>query len=51
VIKEEEKAEVFSAFFASVLNTKTNYSQGTQPSELEDRDENQNEVPITHEEM
>ncbi|KAK4818898.1 hypothetical protein QYF61_021583 [Mycteria americana] len=42
VTKDEEKAEVLNAFFASVFNSRANRSLGTQPPELEDRDGDQN---------
>ncbi|KAK4825829.1 hypothetical protein QYF61_002952 [Mycteria americana] len=46
VTKDEEKAEVLDAFFASVFNSRANCSLGTQPLELEDRDGDQNGAPI-----
>ncbi|KAK4807071.1 hypothetical protein QYF61_018412 [Mycteria americana] len=46
VTKDEEKAEVPNAAFASVFNSRANCSLGTQPLELEDRDGDQNGAPI-----
>ncbi|KAK4806205.1 hypothetical protein QYF61_001128 [Mycteria americana] len=51
VTKDEEKAEVLNAFFASLFNSRANCSLGTQPPELEDRDGDQNGAPIIQGEM
>ncbi|KAK4822567.1 LOW QUALITY PROTEIN: hypothetical protein QYF61_016136 [Mycteria americana] len=51
VTKDEEKAEVLNAYFASVFNSRANCSLGTQPLELEDRDRDQNGAPIIQGEM
>ncbi|PKU42896.1 rna-directed dna polymerase from mobile element jockey-like [Limosa lapponica baueri] len=51
VTKEEEKAEVLHAFFASVFKSKTSFSLSTQPTELVDRGGEQNEAPVTQSKM
>jgi len=51
VTKADEKAEVLNVAFASIFNSKTSCSPGTQPPELEDGDGEQNEAPIIHGEM
>jgi len=48
--KDEEKAEVLNAAFASVFNSQTGYSQGSQPPVLENREGVQNKPPIIQEE-
>jgi len=42
--------EVRNAFFASVFNSQTGYSQGSQPPMLGDREEEQNKPPAIQEE-
>ena len=42
VTKDQDKAEVLSAFFASVFNSKASCFLGTQPLVLIDRDGEQN---------
>jgi len=48
--KDEEKAEVLNACFASVFNSQTGYSQGSQPPVLEGREGERNKPPIIQEE-
>ncbi|PKU46685.1 rna-directed dna polymerase from mobile element jockey-like [Limosa lapponica baueri] len=49
--KDEEKAEILNAFFASVFNSHTSYPQGVQIPELEDKDGEQNNPPIIQKEV
>ena len=51
VMKDQDKTEVLNAFFASIFNSKTHYSLGTQPLLLVDRDREQNRPCIIHDEM
>ena len=51
VTKNQDKAEVLNAFFASVFNSKTCYSLGTQPPALVDRDGEQNKPFMIHDKI
>jgi len=50
VNEDEEKAEVLYAFFASVFNSQTSYSQGSQSPLLEDKEGVRKKPPIMQEE-
>lgn len=49
--ENEEKAEVFNAAFASILNSHTSHPQCTQFPELDGRGRDLIEVPIIQEEL
>ena len=51
VTKDRDKAEVLNAFFASVFNSKTCNSPGTQPPALVDTDGERNMPCMIHDEM
>lgn len=48
---DEEKAAVMNAFFASIFISNINFSVGTQPPELDDKDGEQNEAPLILEKL
>ena len=48
-MKDEEKAEVINAFFASAFNSQTGHPWGCQAPVLGDGDSMQNEVPVVEE--
>ena len=49
--KDQDKAEVLNAAFASVFNSKTCYLLGTQPPVLVDRDGEHNRPWVIHDEI
>ena len=51
VTKDQDKAEVLNAFFASNFNSKICYSLGTQPPALVDRDGEQYRLFMIHDEI
>jgi len=51
VTEDQDKAEVLNALFASVFNSKTSCSLGTQPLALKDRGGEQNGPRIIHDEV
>ena len=51
VTKDRDKVEVLNAFFASVFNSKTCNSPGTQPPALVDTDGERNMPCMIHDEM
>lgn len=50
ITEDKEKAEVCFTFFTSVFHCLASYPQGTEPPNLEDRDEEQNNPPTIQEE-